>query len=393
MLTVPADKITPDKIAALLEDQTPESRTLDYKRDLSLDAPDARKELARDVSSFANAAGGFLVYGVDEERGVPTKLLGVKCDDFDALKLRIESILRDSVQPRVPGFSIGQVVGAADDPIIVIHVPQSWVGPHMAASPGQSYFYSRTNSGKQPLDVQQIRHAFIAGTEIGERIRRFRDERLGRILANEGGMPLWKTGPTLVNHLCPLVDNADVFPAIAGRTDKLPPHCENSTGTSARFTLDGYVTFPSVKLDQNVVYCYTQVFRSGAFERCEPIGIRSDFTPHQGYGSDLEKAILDAARLFVSASRQNGSEGPLTFMSTLLEVRGIRIARSDHDNWNRQRVDSIDRAVVTLPEVIVEGATVTAEDLKPTFDALWQSSGWPHSPDFGADGKWSPPGR
>jgi hypothetical protein len=77
-------------------------------------------------------------------------------------------------------------------------------------------------------------------------------------------------------------------------------------------------------------------------------------------------------------------------MASLIDVRGIRIAATDHD---RVCSHTIDRAVVMLPEVIVEGETIAAEDLRPAFDALWQSSGWPRSPNFGADGKWALPRR
>jgi hypothetical protein len=58
-------------------------------RDLSLSPDEDKRELARDVSSFANAAGGDRVFGIEEAKdsggknlGYPAKLVGVECPNF-----------------------------------------------------------------------------------------------------------------------------------------------------------------------------------------------------------------------------------------------------------------------------------------------------------------------
>ena len=58
-----------------------ESRTIDFKRDLPEQAPSDRKEFLADVSSFANSAGGHIIFGIREENGVPTELSGLAVDD------------------------------------------------------------------------------------------------------------------------------------------------------------------------------------------------------------------------------------------------------------------------------------------------------------------------
>lgn len=50
-----------------IQNQTPESMELDYKGStIKLSSRGDRKEFARDISSFANARGGLLVFGVSE---------------------------------------------------------------------------------------------------------------------------------------------------------------------------------------------------------------------------------------------------------------------------------------------------------------------------------------
>jgi hypothetical protein len=67
---------------------------------------------------------------------------------------------------------------------------------------GDSRFYSRHGSGKYSLDVTQIRSAFALSDSLPEKIRRFRDERIGRIVADELPVPL-TPHPKTVLHLLP----------------------------------------------------------------------------------------------------------------------------------------------------------------------------------------------
>lgn len=68
----PLDALTEADIEALRERGVPEGPHLDYKRQLGAKggkSKDWKKELAKDVVAFANAYGGYLVYGVGEKRG------------------------------------------------------------------------------------------------------------------------------------------------------------------------------------------------------------------------------------------------------------------------------------------------------------------------------------
>ena len=44
-----------------------------------------------------------------------------------------------------------------------------------------SRFYSRNSAGKYALDVAELRGAFALSASVGERIREFRDFRLGKL--------------------------------------------------------------------------------------------------------------------------------------------------------------------------------------------------------------------
>ena len=68
MIEKPFDQLVKDDIDGLVTNQVKEGRTTEYKQELPSGRDADKKEFLADVSSFANAAGGDLVYGVVEKR-------------------------------------------------------------------------------------------------------------------------------------------------------------------------------------------------------------------------------------------------------------------------------------------------------------------------------------
>jgi hypothetical protein len=210
-----AADIEPADLLALVDNRVPEGRMLDYKRDLNVSNDENKREIARDVSSFANAAGGDLLYGFSEAKdaagqnlGYPERVTGIECPNRDQTRQRIESILRDVVDPRVHGIEI-HFIGQFDrGPVLLLRVPRSWNGPHMVQFRNQTHFYSRNSTGRHPLDIREIKAAFLLNDGLAARIARFRDERLGKILSGETPVPLLPHHTVkAVVHVFPLVSS------------------------------------------------------------------------------------------------------------------------------------------------------------------------------------------
>src|SRR5574339_517220 len=96
-------------IQRLVDDFVSEGRDLDYKEQLPRDTEDEKREFRYDVSSFANAGGGLIVFGVREKRGpdgptgIPEKIVPLSVNT-DKETLRLEQILRTHIDPRIPGI-------------------------------------------------------------------------------------------------------------------------------------------------------------------------------------------------------------------------------------------------------------------------------------------------
>ncbi len=127
----PFNSIGPEDILALQTDQVAEGKAIDYKQAVPGGTDDDKREFLADISSFANAAGGYIVFGVAEEGGVPVAMPGLGQLDADKAILRLESIIRDGIEPRIPGIATRPVSLPDGKPVLLLRIPRSWASPHM----------------------------------------------------------------------------------------------------------------------------------------------------------------------------------------------------------------------------------------------------------------------
>src|SRR5689334_4462699 len=131
--TKPFDKIEAADIDALLARGAREDRTIDFKLILKLDTRDDYGEFLKDVTAFANAAGGTLLYGVregqDQQEGVIVDLPGVDLKP-DEVQRQIDMILRDGTDQRLVGVMHRAVPRDDGRFYYVVRVPPSPLAPH-----------------------------------------------------------------------------------------------------------------------------------------------------------------------------------------------------------------------------------------------------------------------
>jgi hypothetical protein len=140
----------------LLRDRVGESTVLDYKACEALVNSDKNKlDIGKDVSAFANSAGGTVVYGIDERGHIPIAIRGV--DPSVTTREWIEQTINSGIQRRIDGIRIKQVALDTVDPgrvAYVVSIPQSLRAPHMAAD---HKFYKRFNFQSVPMEEYEVR--------------------------------------------------------------------------------------------------------------------------------------------------------------------------------------------------------------------------------------------
>lgn len=377
------ESLTESDLQGLIAGAVPEGRRIEYKRDLPGTNDEAKREFLADVTSFANAAGGDLLYGIDEDGGQAGGIPGVS-GDADAEILRLETIIRTGVDPRIPGVHLRAVPLASGGFVLVIRVPQSWALPHMVTFRNLSRFFSRTSAGKYQLDVAELRSLFARSADAGEQIRRFRDERLARIVAGEGAFPMSGSALTVL-HLIPMrmADPASRFDVreLHRQRISLPPLYAG--GWDSRYNLDGFVTWsPGIGHKTS----YVQVFRHGAIEVVESAMLEPHTTNPAIPGELLAEQLREYVPKYLEVQRRMGVDPPIVLLLTLLGVKGYRLAVGR--DWS-YRGSMIDRDVIPAPESIMDDwPDNVASLLRPALDGIWNAAGYAECSFYDKTGQW-----
>jgi hypothetical protein len=381
MIPRPLNEVDEADLAALINNAVAEGRTIDYKRELPGTSDGAKKEFLADASSFANTSGGDLIFGMEENEGVPTRVIGLQVADIDLETRRLESILAAGLSPRIR-YAIRAFLTQTGLRILLIRVDRSWSGPHRVIFQGSDKFYGRNSAGKYPLDVNELRAAFTLSSSVTERIRAFRTDRIIALSNNDTPLP-FTDDPKIVLHCIPLESFAE------GVQHDILPFYQNPArlapmGTSRwdrRLNLEGVIAFGT----HQPCFTYTQLYRSGIIE-----AVQGNLLAREHDGELLIPSVSYEQYVFGYLPRcfqvlqEVGSNAPVLVALTLLKTRGLKMSVDRFETSEPIGSDS-----VILPETIVEDLSLPVGlVLKPIFDLVWNACGLPASKNFDAEGNW-----
>jgi hypothetical protein len=372
-------------IAALIDAGIPEGRTLEYKRELP-DFSDAGKvKFLRIVTSFANTAGGDVIYGIDASSGIPQRVSALNFSSMDETIQRLESLAANAVDPRLPRLMFRPISLSGGGYILVIRVDRSWFSPHRVIVGGHAHFYGRNSAGSYQLDVSELRRAFSFSESIAERIRSFRSERILMIGSGNTPVPLM-AGAKVVLHLLPLssftertqvsvVPDSDVMSLISPT---------GSTAWSYRMNLDGRLSY--AQHGDGLSRAYAQVYRNGIIE--------SAFAVEKHESTDYlynwyEEWLVESIQNYMNALDKMGVVAPIYACLTFVGIGGYRFHVGSRRLFDEHPAD---RDVFILPEVQIDDMkTHPAVFMKQSFDTVWNAFGHARSFNYSQSGDWSPP--
>ena len=384
MIPGPIEKADLDSLQALIANSVSESKTIEYKRAMPGKADSDVVPLIAAVSSFANTDGGDLLIGVEANKGMPVELPGLEIENLDEEKLRIENMLLHGVDPRLPPVDIHPIKTEEDRYVLIIRVPHSWTAPHRVIN--NKNFYVRNSSGRQELDVGELRIAFTRSEAIADRIRAFRTERMGRLQSNRTPVAL-APGGRMVLHILPLASFSAItaidMTALEAHGYKILP-MGSTGGRNHRVNLDGVVTFTTYQ-KQGPVYGYTQVFRTGAIESVDIL----ETTENDQVlleSTAYEKDVIDILRQYLNVAPELDLEPPFYVFLTFVDVKRCVLVSSGRSPL--RVLEWLDDTLV-LPEVVIEDRADQLEKvLKPLFDTVWNAFGFNRSSNYDAEGNW-----
>jgi hypothetical protein len=283
------DRISEADLQSLRENEMAEGIVLDYKRELYGGSDADKREFLKDVSSFANTAGGHIIIGIEEEGGLPTKVTGID-GDLDAEMQRLESLLRERVEPRVIGIRMRSLHLENGRRALVIRIPKSWNPPHAVLHNNSRLIYARNSAGVHAASVDEMRSMFTAGATLLERSREFQKKRLDEIHSDDGPgpFPFIGEGGRMVLHIIPFSafgsDSIDL-----GRVERrhLVPIWFPGF-TQSGYNADGFFTADSASNRSG----YSQVFRNGIVESAAGDVRRTTDQGRVLFARDIEDEIV-----------------------------------------------------------------------------------------------------
>lgn len=384
MLSSSLAEVSAELIGRACREKWSESETLDFKRDLPSSSGDGRREFPKDVAAMANASGGDLVYGVQDEDGRAGGVVPLIGESADAAILRLRQMVESAIEPRLPSIQF-KAVDVDGGYLLVVRVQASFLGPHAIKNGVDRRFVMRAGTGTSDLSFDQLRSAFDRTASLGEMARRFVHGRLDAIAAKES-MRALEPLPLAVVHFVPL---SGLARRQAPDLHELRQHgslqvVKGFGGCTYTFNVDGLLVFVGAAEEKQTA-AYWQFFRDGSVEAAFVLGEK--WKPRTGvsgltiWPDRMSKYFYGQISRLLAMARSSGFAGPAIIGAALLDVKGCELHLDGMPHYQRAISD---RPCLVPQEVWIENLESADPDkiARPLLDVLWQGFGRDRCPHF-----------
>jgi predicted HTH transcriptional regulator len=168
-----------EALIELLDKNYFEPESFDFKVKLpDIKDPDGKLRLRKACCAFANTFGGFLVFGIADERRLTSahRLVGLPPTyDFPARFAPYAGECKPTVSWDYKKPPIRLENGKL---VHVVHIPRSWRGPHtVEKGKGEGFIFpKRTNGGDEPMSYEEVRLSFLGYYEKRLKLQLLRSE-------------------------------------------------------------------------------------------------------------------------------------------------------------------------------------------------------------------------
>jgi hypothetical protein len=159
-----------DDIEHLINDKVSESIYLEFKLDFPVnDDPPKNKyvksEIAKDITGIANASGGKIIYGIQENKGVAEKIIGIECNRGNTpVHNWLNDIMTNGGVTYKAGYKTKTIkIPNSDKIVFILDIPESLSKPHMVKFNSEETaagYYIRSESSVKRATHQDVSHMF-----------------------------------------------------------------------------------------------------------------------------------------------------------------------------------------------------------------------------------------
>ena len=165
-----------------------ENDYIDYKATfafLEIEKNDPRKaellaEFRSDICHFANAEGGYLIYGIKDKQGMANEIIGVTIpgNNLDKFELERKNNLVP-IMPKIPSVKFKFIPLENQKYVVIIAVTRDSYAPYLHLEGEHDFrIYKRVGNGKRPLSYMELKNMFIQSRSLEQDVLNYRKERL-----------------------------------------------------------------------------------------------------------------------------------------------------------------------------------------------------------------------
>ena len=121
-----------------------------------------KAELKSDVCSFANAEGGYLIFGISDEKGYAKEIVGVLIDNdnTDQFELNIRNIL-NFILPKSPYIKFHFIKLINGKYVVILFIKHDNFAPYTQILDQKGYVMStRSGNGKRLMTYAEVKNMF-----------------------------------------------------------------------------------------------------------------------------------------------------------------------------------------------------------------------------------------
>lgn len=298
---------------------------IDYKAtfaflEVSKNDPNRKALLAEfrsDVCSFANAEGGYLIYGIKDHRGMASEIAGVDIpgNNTDKFELERKNNLVP-IMPKLPTVKFHFIPLENGKYVVILAVMHDNYAPYIHLEDESDYrIYRRIGNGKRTLSYMELKNMFIQSRSLENDILSYRKDRVDYFCENNDSVG-GKNLQFLLLHIIPetFTDsfyNKNVFQlARSGKVNFAPMFSPMGCGSYSSPNVDGLryghrrsVAECSAK-NNGIIECFLPLdnyIDTSAQQNCEDLAYESLWDSIKGvieYYVDKIFSMADASRFF-----------------------------------------------------------------------------------------------
>lgn len=308
-----------------------ENEYIDYKLTFSfLDKPRGNPEREKgisefrsDVCAFANAGGGYLIYGISDVKGMAKEIVGIDIPNGNTDRFELDRKNNLSpIQPKLPSLQFRFIPLSDGKYVVIIYVHRDGYAPYVHLENEVNYrIFKRTGNGKTAVGYVEMKNMFNQSLSIEEEVQRFRQRRIDYYRDQED-TEQFRYSRFLLFHIIPDTFTDSSYKKNLFLLQHRQPGLKLHTifnGTCCDFrtqpNVDG-IRYPSNSnsdadcqlYNSGIAECFIPLFEFMHIDERYPhgrfpsIAIWERFEPVVGQYINVMKSLLDAKRIFLCVS-------------------------------------------------------------------------------------------